>query len=148
MNGSAAVVAIILAAALAPSSGAGAGDDRAALARLEDRWVDALERRDVAAVGTILAEDFVDTTYRGERRSRGEALAALTSPSRVETTQRLSELDVRIYGNVGVVSGINTVTARGGAFTVRVRFTDVFVRRRGVWKAVSAQETLVEGGRG
>lgn len=147
MKVSAAVLAVVLAsAALARPSAPGGGDERAALLRVEQQWVNALGQRDAAAVGAILAEDFVDTTYRGERRTREEALAGLTSPSRAETTQKLSEMEARLYGNVGVVTGVNTVAAQNGEFTVRVRFTDVFVRRRGVWKAVSAQETL-EGGR-
>ena len=54
---------------------------------------------------------------------------------------------VRVWGAAGVVTGVNTVTARDGSFAVRVRFTDVFVRRGDVWKAVSAQETLIAGGR-
>lgn len=118
-----------------------------ALVAIEERWVDALQRRDAPAVAEILADDFLDATYQGELRTKTEALAALRSPSRAETVQRLSGMRVRVWGAAGVVTGINTVTARDGSFAVRVRFTDVFVRRGDVWKAVSAQETLIAGGR-
>jgi ketosteroid isomerase-like protein len=139
-------VPFLLAAAIAAGAGtAGAAAPGDALIRVEQSWVEALERRDAAAVGAILADDFVDITYRGERRNRRQALEGLASPSRAETTQRLSDLDVRLYGSVGIVTGVNTVTGRGPDFTVRVRFTDVFVRRSGVWKAVSAHETLEAG---
>jgi hypothetical protein len=37
------------------------------------------------------------------------------------------------------------VTGRNPDFSARLRFTDVFVKSNGVWKAVSAQETLVAG---
>jgi ketosteroid isomerase-like protein len=118
---------------------------REALIRLEHRWVEALERRDAAAVGSILADDFVDTTYRGERRTRSEALAGLTSPQRAATTQELSDVVARVYGTTGIVTGVNNVTGRNPDFSARLRFTDVFVKSNGVWKAVSAQETLVAG---
>jgi len=138
------VAPLLLAAAIA--AGAGGADKASAprdeLIRVEQSWVEALERRDAAAVGAILADDFVDITYRGERRNRRQALEGLASPSRAETTQRLSDLGVRLYGSVGIVTGVNTVTGRSPDFTARVRFTDVFVRRSGAWKAVSAQETL------
>ena len=142
------LLALILAGiAVLPAAARTASPAREALIRIEERWVDALERRDAAAVGEILSPDFVDTTYRGERRTREEALAGLTSPARAPTTQRLSDLDARVYGDVGIVTGVNTVTGRDPAFTARVRFTDVFVRKGRSWKAVSAQETLIEAGR-
>jgi ketosteroid isomerase-like protein len=116
-----------------------------ALLRVEQRWVEALARRDDAAVASILADDFLDSTYKGELRNRDEALAGLRSGARADASQQLSELRARVYGDAGVVTGINTVTARDGSFSVRVRFTDVFVLRGDRWLAVSAQETLVEG---
>jgi len=118
-----------------------------ALLRVEQRWVEALARRDDAVVASILADDFLDSTYKGELRHRDEALAGLRSGARADASQRLSELRARVYGDAGVVTGINTVTARDGSFAVRVRFTDVFVLRGDRWLAVSAQETLVEGSR-
>jgi ketosteroid isomerase-like protein len=138
---------VLLAAAIAVGAGGAeaASAPRDALIRVEQSWVEALERRDAAAVGAILSDDFVDTSYRGERRNRRQALEGLASTSRADTTQLLSDLDVRLYGSVGIVTGVNTVTGRNPDFTVRVRFTDVFVRRSGVWKAVSAQETLEAG---
>ncbi|HET7452983.1 MAG TPA: nuclear transport factor 2 family protein [Thermoanaerobaculia bacterium] len=141
----AAAVILVLPALSGGATGRDAGAD--ALLRVEERWVDALQRRDAAVVAEILADDFLDSTYKGEIRTKAEALAGLRSPSRAETEQRLSEMRARIWGSAGVVTGINTVTARDGSFSVRVRFTDVFVRRGGAWKAVSAQETLVEGSR-
>jgi ketosteroid isomerase-like protein len=134
----------LLASGIAATTGASPRETspREALIRLEQRWIEALERRDAAAVATILADDFVDTTYRGQRRTRSEALAGLTSPSRARTTQELSDLEARVYGATGIVRGVNTVTGRNPDFSVRLRFTDVFVKNNGVWKAVSAQETL------
>ncbi len=118
-----------------------------ALLRVEQRWVDALAQRDVEAVASILADDFFDSTYKGELRNRGEALAGLRSGARADASQQLSDLHARIYGDAGVVTGINTVTAKDGSFSVRVRFTDVFVLHGSRWLAVAAQETLVEGER-
>lgn len=139
--------AAILLAASSPARPRTPVRDPEALLRVESRWVDALERRDASAVAVILADDFLDATYKGELRTKDEALAALRSAARADASQRLSDLRARIYGDAGIVTGINTVTARDGSFSVRVRFTDVFVLHGGRWQAVSAQETLVEGAR-
>jgi len=113
----------------------------------EARWVAALETRDAAALGALLDEDFVDITWKGEVRDRRAAVAALAAPERPSMTQRLQEIRVRFAApGVAVVTGVNVVTSKAPDFTARVRFTDVFVRRGGAWKALSAQETL-EGAR-
>jgi ketosteroid isomerase-like protein len=113
----------------------------------EARWVEALENRDVAALRALLDEDFVDVTWTGEVRDRRAAIAALEDPRRPSMTQTLEEVRVRFAAaNVAVVTGVNVVTGRVPDFKARVRFTDVFVRRAGAWKALSAQETLDRDG--
>jgi len=58
-------------------------------------------------------------------------------------TLRLDELQVRTYGaRTAVVTGLDVLQGASGDDVVRVRFTDVFVKRDGTWRAVSAQETL------
>jgi ketosteroid isomerase-like protein len=110
---------------------------------VEDRWVDALRRRDVAALSAILDDRFLDVTYTGRVHDRKASIAALTVPDRPHMDQRLEDLEIRFpASNVAVVTGVNVVTAHEPAFTARVRFTDIFVKAEGSWKAFSAQETL------
>jgi ketosteroid isomerase-like protein len=109
----------------------------------EARWVDALDNRDAAALRSLLDEDFVDVTWKGEVRNKSAAVAALESKDRPSTTQRLLDLRVRFAASdTAVVTGLNVVTGKAPDFTARVRFTDVFVKRAGSWTAFSAQETL------
>ncbi len=57
--------------------------------------------------------------------------------------QKLQDLRVRLAApDVAVVTGVNAVSGASPDVTARVRFTDVFVRRAGEWRAFSAQETL------
>jgi len=119
------------------------GLEEKAVRDAEARWVDALDRRDVAALEPILDEDFVDVTWKGELRDRAAAIAALTAPGRPSMTQRLEDLRVRFAApDVAVVTGVNAVSSKAPEFTARIRFTDVFVKSGGAWKALSAQETL------
>jgi ketosteroid isomerase-like protein len=109
----------------------------------EARWIDALERRDGAALQALLDDDFLDVTWKGEVRDRGAAIAALNAPGRPPMTQELRDVRVRFaVPDVAIVTGVNAVSSKAPDFTARVRFTDVFVKRGGAWKALSAQETL------
>ena len=48
-----------------------------------------------------------------------------------------------IYGEIGYVRGLNTVTDPNGKVIANVRFTDIFVYRDGRWQALCGQETLL-----
>jgi ketosteroid isomerase-like protein len=67
---------------------------------------------------------------------------AIAMAAPVKSSQTLSDLKVRVHGDMGVVTGVNTAEAADKSFTVKVRFTDVFVKDKGVWRALSAQETI------
>jgi ketosteroid isomerase-like protein len=57
----------------------------------------------------------------------------------------MDEIVVRSFGNAAVVTGRTLVTTRGVTpQTVRLRFTDVFVRRSGRWLIVASQGTLLQ----
>jgi len=137
----AAVLPLVLAARGSP--GPSPGQDELAVREAEARWVEALDTRNAAALRSLLDENFVDITWKGEVRDRSAAVAALEAPGRPSMKQTLQELRVRFAApDVAVVTGLNVVSSKAPDFTARVRFTDVFVKRAGVWKALSAQETL------
>jgi len=135
------IAALALAAACAahePKTPAGA-------LAAEQRWVAAIEARDVAALACLLDADFADTNWRGQRIARAAVLANL--PHRPDSTLTLDQLDARVIGDVAIVQGRNRQTGPDGKFMGAVRFTDTFVWRAGAWHALSAQETVIaEGG--
>lgn len=111
----------------------------AQLRAVEHAWIAAAVQRDRATLDRLLAADFVDISYRGQRRTKADVLRAQAAPP--GSRQTVSDLQVRVYGDTGIVTGVNTVTITKRA-PVRVRFTDVFVRTKDGWRAVSAQETI------
>lgn len=139
-------IAALSVAPLVPAfaGGSGSADPTATakqtLIRLEHTWLRALETSDVGVLEHILAHDFLDTSYNGELRTKADQLAGRADPS-IES-ERLSELRVRVFGDAAIVTGLNTITGAQHAWTARIRFTDVFVKRDGRWQAVGAQETL------
>ena len=112
-----------------------------ALVELEHRWAKALEQRDSAVIGCILAPEFRDSGAEGQLHDRRQVLASL--PSRKPTLNHLIELHPKLLGEVGMVRGVNRVTDAAGHVLAQVRFTDVFVYREARWQAIAGQETLM-----
>ena len=121
-----------------------AKSDEEQLKDLEQQWLDSALKHDDQWLRSLLMDDFQDVSWQGALRSKAEILAAGAVP--VTTTQTLSDLKARVHGDLGVVTGINTTEAADKSFTVKVRFTDVFVKADGKWRALSAQETIQKGG--
>jgi ketosteroid isomerase-like protein len=120
-------------------------------ARIEQSWIEALQSHDTAALGRLLADDFLDSTWCGGVRTREQVLSGPPAAARPYHSVRLEELKVRTPGrDTAIVTGVNVLESADPEDRVRIRFTDVFVREDGRWRAVSAQETLQSGscGRG
>jgi hypothetical protein len=140
----------IAAAAILAGSRPGAADScasaprSAAGARLtEQRWVDALERHDLRALDCIIDDSFIDTNWRGERIDKREMLAGVAK--RPPPTLRLSDVDVVLLGEVAIVRGVNAERNSDPNLTGSVRFTDVFAYRGRAWRAISGQESVIQG---
>lgn len=119
--------------------------DQQQLLDLEQRWLDAGIANDYKTLDDILRDDFVDVTWYGQVRGKSVVMAAENASDKstpMKTHQSLSDLQVRVRGDVGVVTGKNTVEADDHSFTLKVHFTDVFLKEAGKWRAFSAQETI------
>jgi ketosteroid isomerase-like protein len=129
------------AAQQSPANSAAADSVRATeLARRE-----ALLAADTVALSRMIGEEFVEISRRGTVRTREENLREIASRELALTTVSYDSLRVRIYGDVAVLMGIadNAGTYRGFAFSGKIRYTRVFVRRAGRWQAVAMQQTPV-----
>lgn len=123
------------------TAGARQSADEAAVIGLEHRWVAALgPGGDRSALGDILADDYVDIDWRGRIRHKADLIHATGSPK--GAVQQVTALQVRVWGDSAVATGVNTVHSPTKGWTIEVPFTDVFERIDGHWRAVSSQETL------
>ena len=116
--------------------------DIADFTALAAQWLHAIATHDTQALAHILAPEFRDTAWNGRIRTRADMLAH-TQGANNAAEQRLSDIEVRRYSSVAVVTGQNTISGMGPT-PVILRFTDVFVLHQGRWQAVSAQETLLQ----
>jgi len=134
--------AALLALVLVPARiAASASPEAIAVLDQEQRWVQAAATQNAGLLGKILAQNFVHINYRGAVTYREQELANVRKPK--PYTEATSEQTVDFAGpTVAVVHGLNTISQRSKV-VLQLRYTDVYVKQNGAWKAMSAQETQV-----
>jgi ketosteroid isomerase-like protein len=111
--------------------------DRNELERLNMTWLKSYETRDRAALGQVLAPDFIGL-YGDSVLSRQQMLDGLAT--RPQTRVKWENLRISIRGDTAVVDAISTIT------TVRDRaqasasyhYVDVYSRRKNEWRAIAS----------
>jgi ketosteroid isomerase-like protein len=106
----------------------------------------ALLAADTVALSRLLAPDFVEISRFGTVRTRADNIGDIASGALHLTSVKYDSLNVRIYGDVAVLTGMadNMGTMRGFPFSGRIRYTRVFVRQDGHWRAVLMQQTPMQ----
>jgi len=121
---------------------------RAALLALEKEWDDAIVRKDMATLERILDPGFLFIDVDGSVTTRAALLAGIRSPKLVIEPFVTRDVQVRVYGRTAILTGWfeQRGSYDGRRFTLRQRYTDVYVRLDSRWVAVSAHaSTLVRG---
>jgi len=116
---------------------------RQALISLENEWLGS--EHNGAALERILAADFVHPVITGNFLTKTQHIYYSTKylpPASLKN--RFEQMNVRLYGDVGVVNGIVVTSDEHGTDVDKSIFTDVFVYRDGRWQAINAQENRVE----
>jgi ketosteroid isomerase-like protein len=118
------------------------------LMQMEHEWNEALKAHDSAWFEKNLADDFTDiSSGNGALTTKAEDLANLKTDKTVYESLELSNLQARIEGNAGVITGVNHIkghTEAGDGFEVRLSFTDTYIKRHGRWQAWASQHTRVK----
>jgi len=118
--------------------------DTRALLKLEDDWASALVKRDREMFERLLADGFV-YTENAQLMDRATVLNALVAGEDTVLAAHNDSMVVHRYGAVtAVVTGWLVVGGREatGEFRRRYRFTDTWVKQRGGWQIVAAQDYL------
>ena len=91
-----------------------------------------------------MADDYVLTTVSGEVVNKARVLAEVKSANATADV-RNTEVAVRVYGNVAIVTGLVLISGKFNDKDVstRSRYIKVYVKRQGQWQVVTAQATLI-----
>lgn len=114
--------------------------------RQENQYADAVKRQDMSALQSILAEDFIATSSRGELRNKAMELDDLkpNSDYSIDSFQ-VDGLRVRVFDNTAIVTGrqILVVLYNHQPFTSLFRYTRVYLKRANRWQVVAQQLTAL-----
>ncbi len=121
------------------------GKTEQALAALEQEWAAAVKTQDAGKIDRIQADEFMFTDPAGRIWTKARALDSIKSGDLVIDSFELSDVQVKIFGNTGVVTFAITWhgTFRGTDISGPQRMTDVFVKRAGRWQCVASQATRI-----
>jgi len=117
----------------------------AALTRQAEAWDQAIVRKDRAAIEANMAEDFRQIGSNGEVETKRSFVDDLVAPDLQIDPYSVEDFEVRLYGDVALLSGRTRMTGRyqGKPFSTHYRYIDVYLRHAGAWKVISVQTTRV-----
>jgi ketosteroid isomerase-like protein len=103
-----------------------------------------LIKKDRATMERLYADDYMYLHSNGTVTNKSQEIAEYMSSDLKWTAQKAEDLKVRIYGNVAVVTGVQTLTGSARGYVSGARnFTELWVRRNGRWQTVGGQATIV-----
>ena len=110
---------------------------------LRNRFMDAEEKRDMAFLDKIFAEDFMAFNPQGQMLNKAQQMENLNRPDRTLKVENARDTRVRFYGHgdVAILTEHVTVdgTDKGKPFGGEYRFVRVFAKQNGEWKVVLVQ---------
>ena len=134
---------------LAPAALAAEVDSAATVRSLTaqaDAWDAAIVRKDRAAVEANMADDFRQIDGDGDVEDKASFLEGILSPKLVIHPYTVEDFDVRLYGDVALLSGRTRMTGAydGKPWSSHYRYVDVYARRNGRWQVVNVQISRIK----
>lgn len=122
------------------------GNDEKTITQMEQDWAVALVKRDMTVIDRLEAPEYMFSAPDGSLSTKAEANAEIKTGAMVIESFKIDDLKVRIIGDTAVAYGLETEksTYKGKDSSGQYRFTDVFVKRNGVWQAVATHVSKVE----
>ncbi len=119
--------------------------DKEALKELDSGCARALVQGNIEVLQMIEADEFTFTSPEGTILTKAQDLQTITSGDLVYDKLYLDDVNVRLFGDTGVVTGRANVKGRYKTFDISgaYRYTVTFVRLQGRWQAVASQMTRV-----
>ncbi len=110
-----------------------------AIRQLDNERIQAQIHADATALDRIYADDFIGIGPSGTVRTKPQVLADFTSHHLKFQSITTDEVQVRVYENTAVETGLSTMVGqdKGKAVPRDNRFTRVWVKQQGRWRIVA-----------
>src|ERR1041385_9001286 len=134
----------LTAASIAPGQEQSANRDQRSsveetIRKLDNERIQAQIHADATALDRIYAADFIGVGPSGTVRTKPQVLLDFTSGDLKFQSITTDDVQVRIYGNTAVETGLSTMDGQDKGKTVPrdTRFTRVWVKQQGRWRLVA-----------
>jgi ketosteroid isomerase-like protein len=113
--------------------------------KMETDRAAAVVKGDWAKLEKETSDDYTLINVNGQMTNKSQMVEGFKSGQNKLTADDLSDMTVRVYGNVAVLTGKADVkgTLAGKDVTGQAMFTRVYVKKGGHWQAVALQQTRV-----
>ena len=101
------------------------------LVRLDKAWTTAELKGDKKAAAALVADDFVNTTQRGDIENKQQYLAGVTANSDMV---KADDYKITIHGNTAIMTHRSTVQ---GVRNIQFRSTHIWMKRQKKWLLVA-----------
>jgi ketosteroid isomerase-like protein len=121
-------------------------DDEQALIKIQHDWAEARIKGESSYARRLEAENCTVVWPDGAIVNKREDLKSMTGDI-VFTEFKIDDLQVRLYGDTGIVVGQGTIKAHEGKQNLlggKFVWTDTFIKQSGAWKVVASQVTPVQ----
>ena len=110
-----------------------------AIKQLDGERIQAQVGADAAALDRIYADDFIGVGPSGTVRTKKQVILDFTSGTLKFQSITTDEVQVRVYENAAVETGLSTMIGKdkGTAVPRNTRFTRVWVKQQGRWRLVA-----------
>jgi uncharacterized protein (TIGR02246 family) len=107
--------------------------------KLDEQRIQAQIHADAAALDRLYADDFIGVGPSGTVRTKPQVIADFTSGTLKFHSITTDEVQVRVYGNTAVETGLSMMKGEDKGKTVPqdTRFTRVWVKQQGRWLLVA-----------
>ena len=121
------------------SAGTQASSIEQAIKQLDGERIEAQVGADAAALDRIYADDFIGVGPSGTVRTKKQVISDFTSGTLKFQSITTDEVQVRVYENTAVETGLSTMNGKdkGTAVPRNTRFTRVWVKQQGRWRLVA-----------
>ncbi len=115
------------------------------LKKLETDRAAAAVKGDVATLEKQTADDYTFINLYGQMSDKSQMVTAFKTGQTKLTSDEVSDMKVRVYGNTAVITGKVDVagTMAGKDTKAKIMFTRVYVKKGGQWQSVAFQQTRV-----
>ncbi len=149
------LVIAVLAVALAPivmaqeqsTTGTQRSSIEQAIKQLDGERIQAQVGADASALDRIYADDFIGVGPSGTVRTKKQVISDFTSGTLKFQSITTDEVQVRVYDNTAVETGLSTMDGKdkGKSVPRNTRFTRVWVKQQGHWRLVANHYSIQSG---